>query len=240
MKKKLGATMAAVAVLLSATLTTQAFAASAFDDIAKADSKAQIEALQERGIIKGVTATEFNPEDSLTAAQGISLIVRTTQISLAAIDFTSAPTADGYYTKVKNDAWYAEDFVIAHHNGLDIPADIDPQAPLTKEQFIHYLVQAVELTGEYPTVKMFIPIQDEQDIQVQYQGTIQRALLYKIVSLDEQNSFHPQDIVTRAEGAAILFNALTFIETNKDSGPETTPGTVEEGTDTGSAAETKE
>ncbi|CAM4338937.1 S-layer homology domain-containing protein [Paenibacillus alkaliterrae] len=149
--------------------------------------------------------------------QGISLIVRTTQISLAAISFTTAPTADGYFTKVSNDAWYAEDFVIAHQNGLDIPADFDPNAVLSKEQFVHYLVQVIELTGQYPLVKLFIPIEDEQDINVTCQGTIQRALLYKIVSLNEEGNFDPAHVLTRAEAAAILYDARAFIEAHQDN-----------------------
>ncbi|WP_169085898.1 S-layer homology domain-containing protein [Paenibacillus sp. PL91] len=217
MKKRWSTAIAAVAVLLSASISTQAFAAGPFSDIANIGSKAKIEALQQQGIVKGVSDTAFHPEDNLTAAQGISLIVRATQISLAAISFPSAPTADGFYTKIKNDAWYTEDFVIAHYNGLDIPADIDPQAPLTKEQFTHYLVQAIELTGQYPTVKMFIPIQDEQEITIAYQGTIQRALLYKIVSLDEEGNFDPSHTLTRAEAAATLYDAVSFIEAHKDN-----------------------
>ncbi|MGO4547300.1 S-layer homology domain-containing protein [Paenibacillus sp. 2TAB23] len=216
MKKRMSTAIAAVAVMLSASFTTQAFAATPFNDIANAGSKVKIEALQQQGIIKGVSDTAFHPEDSLTAAQGISLIVRTTQISLAAIDFNKAPTADGYYTQVKNDAWFAEDFVIAHYNGLDIPADIDPSAPLTKEQFTHYLVQALELTGQYPTIKMFIPIQDEKDIKIDYQGTIQRALLYKIASLDEAGNFDPAHVLTRGEAAAMLYDTQAFIEAHKD------------------------
>ncbi|MCR8659076.1 S-layer homology domain-containing protein [Paenibacillus endoradicis] len=215
MKKHLA--IAAVAVMISASLTTQVFAANSFSDINSLSSKTQIEALQQLGIIKGVSDTSFNPEDKLTAAQGISLIVRATQISLAAIDFSTAPTADGFYKKVSNDAWYAQDFIIAHYNGLDIPADIDPNQPLTKEQFTHYLVQALELTGQYPTIKMFIPIEDEKDITVDYQGTIQRALLYKIVSLDESGKFDPSHLLTRAEAAAILFDAHSFIEAHKDN-----------------------
>lgn len=215
MKKHLA--IAAVAAMLSASLTTQALAATPFNDINGVSSKIQIEALQQQGIIKGVSETSFQPEDQLTAAQGISLIVRATQISLAAIDFSSAPTADGFYKKVPNDAWYAQDFIIAHYNGLDVPADIDPNQPLTKEQFTHYLVQALELTGQYPMIKMFIVIEDEKDITVDYQGTIQRALLYKIVSLDESGKFDPSHLLTRAEAAAILFDAHSFIETHKDN-----------------------
>lgn len=221
MKKRWKGGIAGAALLLTVSFSASAFAAgqgagaSAFGDISTSASKAQIEMLQERGIVKGITEAEFGPELSMTTAQAISLIVRTTQISLAAIDFKKAPTADGFYTKVKNDAWYAEDFIIAHYNGLDIPADVDPRAPITKEQFVHYLVQAVELTGEYPMVKMLIVIEDESDITVTYQGTIQRALLYQIVSLDEEQNFDPQHVLTRGEGAAILHRTLQFIEAHQ-------------------------
>jgi len=216
MRKRRSLAITAVAVMLSTSIAAQAFAAAPFGDIANIGSKAKIEALQQQGIIKGVNDTAFHPEDNLTAAQGISLIVRTTQISLAAIDFSSAPTADGFFTKVKNDAWYAEDFIIAHYNGLDIPADIDPQAPLTKEQFTHYLVQALELTGQYPMIKMFINIQDEKDITTAYQGTIQRSLLYKIASLDEKGNFDPAHVLTRAEAAGMLYDTQSFIEAHKE------------------------
>jgi hypothetical protein len=217
MKKKFGVT--AASLVLAVSLTSQAFAASSFTDIANSSSKAQIEALQQQGIIKGVSATAFHPEDQLTAAQGISLIVRTTQISLAAIDFSAAPTADGYYTNVSNDAWYANDFIIAHYNGLDIPADIDPNAELTKEEFVHYLVQAVEKTGEYALIKMYIPIVDEEEITVDYQGTIQRALLYKFTELDAEGKFDPAHVLTRAEAAAMLYEARTFIDTHQNAEP---------------------
>lgn len=171
----------------------------------------KIEALQGQGIIKGVSDMEFGPEEKLTAVQGISLIVRTTQISLAAIDFNIAPTAEGLFSKVKNDAWYAQDFISAHYNGVDIPADIDPSAPLTKEQFVHYLIQAVEATGQYPLIKMYIHIADMDDIDVVYQGTIQRSLLYRFTALDEAGNFDPTHVLTRAEAASILYEANDFL-----------------------------
>jgi S-layer homology domain. len=220
MRKRITAAAISAAVLFGA-VSGQALAAAdnpSFSDIAGTSSRAQIEALQELGIVKGVSSSEFHPEENLTGAQGVELIVRTMQLSLAAIDFKKAPTAEGFFTNVKNDAWYADSFIIAHYNGLDLPADIDPAKPLTREQFAHYLVQALEKTGQYPLIKMYINIQDEKDITVDYQGTIQRALLYKIVSLDADGNLHPQQIVNRAEAAAILFAAHEFVEAHKDNG----------------------
>ncbi|SFE52565.1 S-layer homology domain-containing protein [Paenibacillus algorifonticola] len=216
MKKRIATASISAAVALSVALTGQAFAASSFKDIATSPQKAQIETLQGLGIVNGVSQSLFQPEENLTNAQGISLIVKTTQISLAAISFNKGPEAEGIFDHVKNNAWYADSFIIAHYNGLDIPADIDPNAPMTREQFTHYLVQALEKTGEYATVKMYVVISDEGDITTEYQGTIQRALLYKLTALDEKGEFHPQQILNRAESTAMLYNAHQFIKEHNE------------------------
>lgn len=199
-----------------------AFAAAPFNDIGGSSAQTQIEALREQGIVQGVTKDEFQPSASLTGAQGIPLIVRSMQLSLAAIDFSEAPTAEGYFSKVSNEAWYADDFVIAKANGLDIPADIDPKQPLTREQFAYLLVQGLEKTGQYPLVKMYININDEADLTTAYQGAIQRALLYKLTSLDADGNFKPKATVTREEAAAMVYEAVKFVEAHKDKGAEAT------------------
>ncbi|MFF2480662.1 S-layer homology domain-containing protein [Paenibacillus sp. NPDC058071] len=219
MKKQIAVAVLSAALLAAAVYPASTFAASTFQDIAHSKYRTQIEALQEAGIVKGVSKTEFQPEEQLTAGQGVSLIVKTTEISLAAISFKKAPTADGFYTRVKNDAWYADSFIIAHYNGLDIPKDIDPNAAITREQFTHYLVQAIEKTGQYPLIKMYISISDEQDIETSYQGTVQRALLYKLASLDKDGRFHPQQVLTREEAADMLYKANEFIQSHRDNAP---------------------
>jgi len=212
MNKKM-MTAAVLSLALTIPMASQAFAAATtFNDIEKSAAKSQIVSLQERGIINGVSATSFKPEAELTVSQGISLIVKSMNLSLAAIDFDKAPVASGVFSKVKDNAWYANELLIAHFNGIKLDADIDPNAPLTREAFINYLVQGIEKTGDYALIKMYINIEDEKDIDPNFQGTIQRALLYKVTELDEQGNFHPKQIVTREEAAAILFNAVSFVE----------------------------
>jgi len=217
----------ALSIALIVPMAGQAFAADTFKDIENSTAKAQIQALQDKGIVNGLSASEFGPSAKLTAAQGISLIVKSMQLSLAAIDFNQAPTAEGYFSTVSNDAWYADNFVVARANQLDLPGDIDPKAPMTKEAFVHYLVQGLEKTGEYPLIKMYIAINDEKDITVDLQGTIQRALLYKLTALDDKGDFNPQSIITREEAAVMIYNAAEFVETHKDI--DNGQGTEEEG-----------
>lgn len=231
MKKRM--ISAALAVALMVPFAGQALASSPFNDISSSTAQQQIESLQSQGIINGVTASEFRPTDSLTTAQGITLIVRSMKLSLAAIDFNTAPTTSGWFKNVSDEAWYANDFINAKANGLDLPEDIDPKQPMTREQFVHLLVQGLEKTGNYPLIKMYININDEADITTEYQGTIQRALLYKLAELDQDGNFDPQAVVTRADAAVLVYNAVKFVETHQE------PVVEEPGDDSGAAVEIK-
>ncbi|MWV42965.1 S-layer homology domain-containing protein [Paenibacillus sp. HJL G12] len=216
MKKLAG--IAVMSVLLSTLLQPQhIFAADGFKDLDQTNYKTQIEALKLKGFLHGVNNEEFKPQAELTNAQGIQLIVDSMQLSLAAIDFNKAPEAEGLFSKIRNDAWYAQAFINGYYNGLDIPADIDPQKPMTKEQFTHYLVQALEKTGQFPLIKIFIQIHDEQDITPGYQGTIQRSLIYKFTTLDDQQNFNPKQVMKRDQAAGMVYEAVKFAEDHKNS-----------------------
>lgn len=214
---KNAAFISASVLTATALLANSAAAASGFTDIQQSEAKDQIEVLHEKGIVNGVSDSLFDPQGELDAAQGVSLIVRALQLSLAAIDFNAAPEANGLFAKVGNDAWYAESFINAYYNGVELPADIDPGQALTREQFLHYLVQGIESTGQYPLIKMYINIADEASMEPEYQGTIQRGLLYKIASLDDNGNFNPKGIITREEAAVWLYNAVEFVNDHSDA-----------------------
>jgi hypothetical protein len=208
---------AVISLALALPAAGQAFAVSpVLQDIDHSAAKQQIQSLQERGIIQGAGGGQFNPQASLTVAEGVSLIVKAMQLSLAAIDFNQAPVASAYFSKVQDQAWYADAMVIAHFNGIELPADVDPQAPLTREAFTNYLVKGLEKTGSYPLIKMYIHISDEKELDAAYQETIQRALLYKVAELDDKGNFNPKQLVNREEGAVLLFKAVSFVDEHRE------------------------
>lgn len=215
---KKAAALSVISAILSMALLQpqQILAASSFMDLDKSDYKEAIVALKEKGFIHGISDQKFQPQTELTAAQGIKMIANSMQLSLASIDFSKAPEAEDIFSNVNNNAWYAESFINAHYNKVDIPSDIDPLQPLTKEQFTHYLIQALETTGQYPTIKMFIQIEDEKDIDTSLQGTIQRALLYKITSLDDEQNFNPKQVMKRDQAAVMIYEAVKFVESHKE------------------------
>jgi hypothetical protein len=204
---------AALAVLLTG-ITGQAFAAEGFRDVKGNPYETQISQLREKGVVQGVKDGVFAPHEQITAAEGISLIINALRDKLG-LETVKLAGPSSYFTHVSDDAWYAFAFSVAHYKGIEIPQDVDPNRPLTKEEFLYYLQQGIEATGQYPLVRIFINIVDTADLTTEYQGAIQRSLIMKIGQLDEDGKLHPQALLSRGEAAAYAFNAFSFVESHQ-------------------------
>ncbi len=226
--KKIAALTLTTALVSSLTFSS----AFAFTDVEEGQSAA-ISALQERGIVSGIDKDHFVPKGKISYAQTVQMIVKGMNLNMDTLRFIKQPLASDTYTNIPNDAWYAEAFIIAHYNGMNIPKDVNPNATITREQFGEMLVRALEKKGNFPLVKMFIPIKDEDQITPEYQGALQRLLLYKIADLDNNGKFNPKAELTRGEAAGWIFNAVRVLETHiqKPAPIEDVSVTVEKVTD---------
>ncbi|OUQ87658.1 S-layer protein [Brevibacillus brevis] len=203
--------------LFTVLFSQPSFAATTpFTDLGQSGAKDKILSLQQQGVIKGVDDSKFAPNETITAAQGIQLMVNAFDLSLAAVTFVKAPQATDYFSKADNNAWYAESLIIAAVNGLELPNDLDPNAEWTREQFIHQLMKVMETKGNLPMIKLVpVEIRDDQELTVDYQGSIQRALARDIIELDKENKLHPQKPITREEAAEMIYNALAYLKSHK-------------------------
>ncbi|MHB0879991.1 S-layer homology domain-containing protein [Paenibacillus sp. SEL1] len=218
MRKSAFAAITTVAILSFSFGSQLSAADSQFKDLNNVSGKEKIISLKDQGLLKGVSDTQFLPSSKVTAAQGIQLISGGLQLSLAAIDFNKAPQASGLFTHVKDTAWYAEAFINAHYNGVEIPKDIDPAKALTKEEFTYMLIQGMEKAGALPMIKIApANIADDSELEPSYQGSIQRSLVYKVNTLDANEKFHPKKEITRAEAAVMLYNALEYLNAHTKS-----------------------
>lgn len=201
------------AAVLTLSFAGQGFAAAAsFQDLAGIPAKAKIEALQQKGIIHGVTDSAFLPNAPVTAAQGIQLLVNALDLNMDAVRFIKAPQATDYFAKASNNAWYAEALIIAANNDMGLPEDLDPAAKWTREEFTHQLILAIEKHSNLPMIKIMpVDIADQEEFTSGYDGSVQRALVLKIASLDTEGKFHPAADITRAEAADMIYNALEYI-----------------------------
>ena len=203
--------------VLLLSMTGQCFAASnPFTDINDSQSKDKIVSLYNDGVIKGVGNGLFNPDGTITAAQGVQMIVNAFDISLASIDFIKAPQATDWFKNADDDAWYADALIRAGANNIGLPTDLDPNAKWTKEDFTYYLVTAMEAHYKMPVINMmFIQIADESDITIEYQGAIQRGMKYNITMLDQDHKFFPKKQLSRAEAAEMIYNGRTLVKEMK-------------------------
>jgi len=210
MKKTWTASALSFALIFSAAGSV--FASASFQDIGASGAKERIEALQEKGIVTGVTADRFAPGEQLLLAQGIAMIDRGLLADEPA-GGVNADSATAYFTNIPADSWYHASFAAAHNHGLDLPAGANPADAMTKEQFVHYCMQALESTKQFPMINLIPqPLADEDQLTIEYQGTIQRALHYGLVALDESGRFDPKSKLTREDAASILYQAIALYE----------------------------
>ncbi|HZG88204.1 S-layer homology domain-containing protein [Paenibacillus sp.] len=210
--KKTWFAAAAAAAILTGSLASGAHAFNDLEGVAHAD---KIVEMRERGIVSGTGNNKFAPHEKLSAQTALPLIVKTLNLSLAAYTFIKEPQASDYFTKIPNDAWYAEAFVIAQVNGLPIDKDIIPNEPVTREQFVHWLMHGLQKTGEYAFTEIYYTLKDEKQVSEGFMNSIQTALNGGIVELNQDQAFRPQEPITRAEAVVMARNALKIVESQQ-------------------------
>ncbi|WP_261800277.1 S-layer homology domain-containing protein [Paenibacillus sp. PAMC21692] len=214
-------TLSTVAAL-SLTFAGQSFAASStFSDISNIAIKDKIEFLQSEGIVQGVSSGLFAPNDTITAAQGIQLIVNAADLNLALVRFQVEPKATDYYEHANNEAWYANALITASVNGVQLPADLDPDQKWTREEFTHQLISTIEAHFDLPKIKLApVQIADSAELTIDYEGSVQRAIAYKVAKLDDQGNFDPKGEISRAEAAEQIFNVLEYVKAHPAPTPQ--------------------
>ncbi|MFC5447683.1 S-layer homology domain-containing protein [Paenibacillus aestuarii] len=206
MKKKL-AVVAAASMLLSSLSFGTAFA---FSDVDGSEADA-VNMLQKKGIVNGVDAEHFAPRGAISYAASVQLIVKAFGYNLDAMRFDHPPAASEFFSHIRDDAWYANAFVIAHYNGLDIPKDVNPNASVTREQFADLLDSAFEQKAKLPLINLHVDLKDEANITPALQGSVLRLLHYKIADTDKNGNFNPKRELTRGETAIWIYRALNYI-----------------------------
>ena len=184
----------------------------AFSDVGGHPDADKINALRERGVLEGDANGKYNPGRNLTYAAGVSIIVKGLGLNVDHVRFAKAPKATDYFPNLKDDAWYADAFITAYHNGLEIPSDVKADQSMTREQFAYLLFQGMMRTGEYFFTEIYTELADEADVNPAYMNSIQKLLNAQIVSLDAKRMFYPKAAVTRGVAAGWLHDAIKFVE----------------------------
>lgn len=192
--------------ILAATVSFGA-SASAFSDLKGNAAESKINALHQNGIINGITSDMFAPKSKLTYAQGLQFIVSGLKLSP---QNTTGSKASDYFNKVKDNAWYASAFVAAKQSGLSLDKSIDPNAAMTRIQFAHLLTQALQSKGNFPVTLMYANITDGGKLSTAEMNSLQILVNTRLIMLEKNNTFRPNEPVTRAEAAVLIYDAAKF------------------------------
>ncbi|MFD1174981.1 S-layer homology domain-containing protein [Paenibacillus puldeungensis] len=168
---------------------------------------------------KGNHFGQLKSTHNITSASAISQIVKTVGLNLDHVRFVKEPKASDTFKKVKDNAWYAQAFVIANYYGLDIPKDINPSAKVSREQFSHWLYKAIAAKGDYAWTMMYVDIKDSKGINSAYMDSIQKLLNAGIAQLDKNKNFRPNDSITHSEAADMLERTANFLKGNASEQP---------------------
>jgi len=207
MKRVRWLTLTVLALLL--LMSSSAFA---FADIPLTQGKNEIEALHKRGIMNGIGKNMFAPNRPLSYAEAVTLFVKAFDLNLDHLKFIKEPKASEIFTHIKDNSWYAQAFLIAYYNGVDLPSDVKPAAAISREEFAHYLYKIVSSKGDYAVIELWHEYADLSEVKQDYQASINILLNMGIITLDKNKKFYPKKSITRAEAAIMIFSALQFIE----------------------------
>jgi len=191
--------------------------AAAFPDIEGDPNEERILKLKEEGIVKGDANGRFRPDDKLTYAEGVTLIVDGLGLNLEGIQFVKEPKASDSFDFVLDGKWYSDAFITASFH-LGLPRSVKPDLSMTRERFAHHLYLGLASKSGFALPAPRLAIEDEASIAPEYRDSVQLLLFIGIVELDKDRRFEPKRAITRGEAAGMVYEALVFLRQLEASG----------------------
>ncbi|WP_411346189.1 S-layer homology domain-containing protein [Paenibacillus sp. WLX1005] len=211
----------AVLALSCAIVGGSVASAAAFSDVKGDNNQKIVSSLQEKGIINGVTASQFKPDQTLTQAQAIQILTKAFELKKDGAEVLPAA----------GKPWYSAAVEAAKANSLSLPDSIQASEKVNREDFALWLYQAINTTGTYPATKMFIVFDDQDKISTEASNAIQTLVNMNVIPRDTVGkAFNPQTAITRMDAATWVSSAVDMIERangneNNDGSGTTTPPT---------------
>lgn len=177
-----------------------------FDDIRGHWSEDNILFLSSEKIINGVGNNEFRPNDNITRAQYISMILKALDLNFEAKDSSG-------FTDIKPNAWYHDTVETALELGLVTGYEdhtFRPDNPVTRQEMAaiavrasHYKI-AKQPGSDEIDLSMLDNYNDKNSISSWARNSVAIAANQGLLRGRANNLFEPNGISTRAEGAAVV------------------------------------
>jgi len=182
---------------------------AAFADIVKHWAKDDIELLVNKGIVKGVSASNFAPESNITRAQFAALLVR-------ALGLAEAVPANATFKDVTSGSWYYGAVEAAAAKGLvtGYKGSFNPEGKITRQEMAVMIARALKAGGKNVAVssdeaaKLLGKFSDKQQIAGWAQEGVAVAVKENIVNGRTADTYVAKANATRAEGTVMIKRVL--------------------------------
>lgn len=175
---------------------------AALSDIGNHWAYQYINTLHQRGSISGYADGTFKPDQYITRAEFVSLVVRC--FNLPSIRY------DGAFADVSAEAWYADHVMSALRGGV-ISADITfrPNDLITRQEMSKIISCVLVLAGkEAPGAEFSAGYDDYSSVSEWAREYVDFVSFYGYMNGRDGNLFAPDANTTRAETATVLSRAL--------------------------------
>lgn len=182
---------------------------TSFIDIASVDwAKTSIEALAARGIVNGAADNLFMPNNKITRAEFIKMVIGAFELE----DESDVST----FKDVKTGEWYANFVASAQKLGIvngyeDGNFGVNKQITRQEMAAIAYRA-AVVAKVKLPQKAAAVDFIDKKDIHLYAQEAISAMIKAEIINGVGDNRFAPINNSTRAEAAKVVYGLFKFIE----------------------------
>ncbi|MCP3774763.1 S8 family serine peptidase [Paenibacillus sp. MZ04-78.2] len=180
--------------------------AISFTDINTSWAQSHIQALANKLLLNGTSASAFSPKEQVTRAQFSAMLVRALGLHAS----SKAPFQD-----VSASDWFADDIAAAYEAGLVngvAEGRFDPQASISRQDLAVMLSRAsslIQLTPKSnPSRKPYADASKFAEYATNSIDAVTKSGLMSGDEIDGTPHFHPADPTTREAAATVLFNLL--------------------------------
>ncbi len=183
-----------------------------FADIEGHWAENDIYSLSDKGIIDGMTATEFKPEEKITRAQFAKLLITALNIEVkkdAALPFSDVPAVAWYHDYVA--AAVQADLIMGYTGSI-----FAPDENITREQMAVILSRALKMKSSAAVNgnagQVLDKFADKGEISPWAGQEIALAISRGLVSGMSEDTFGPQITATRAQAAAMVLRLYQQVQ----------------------------
>ncbi|GIP08232.1 hypothetical protein J1TS5_04020 [Paenibacillus macerans] len=176
-----------------------------FNDIDKSFAKEEILSLYDKGIVKGVSESKFEPNREVTRVEFASMLVR-------ALELQEAVDAPLTFEDVQRTAWYVPELGAAIMNGVArgfSTKEFRPNSLINREQAAKMIANA-QYEGNLPDG--YLSFKDVQQIAFWAKPEVTALTTEEVITGYPDNTFKPKRDLTREESAALIYRSLLMIK----------------------------